>query len=349
MIKAHGYAVQSSTSNLQLFSFERRDPKEQDVLIQILFCGICHSDIHQARNEWGISLYPMVPGHEIVGRVLQVGSKVKKFKVNDLVGVGCMVDSCRVCFSCRHDLQQFCEQGATLTYNSYEKDGKTVTMGGYSNLIVVNEDFVLKISATNNLAGTAPLLCAGITTYSPLRHWKVGKGTKVGIVGLGGLGHMAIKIAQALQANVTVFTTSIKKREDALRLGANQVVLSTDTSAMEKQVKNFDLILDTVSGDHDINQYLSLLKTDGTMVMVGLPEKHPTINLWQLLGRRNISGSFIGGIAETQEMLDFCAKHNITADIELIPIAKVNEACARLVKGDVKYRFVIDMSSLATG
>lgn len=349
MIKTRGYAAESSVSGLMPFTFERREPGEYDVLIKILYCGICHSDVHQVRNEWGSSIYPMVPGHEIVGKVIRVGAKVKRFIMNDSVGVGCMVDSCGSCHSCQHHVEQFCEQGATMTYNSYDKGSKTPTFGGYSKSIVVNENFVLKISHKLNLSGVAPLLCAGITTYSPLKYWKVHEGQKVGVMGIGGLGHMAIKLAHAFRTEVIVFTTSPKKRNDALRLGACEVVISTDSAQMKKWTKKLDFILDTISGEHDINQYLDLLKLDGTMVMVGLPEKQPTIEVRQLLSpRRKLTGSLIGGIAETQEMLDFCARHDVLSDVELIPIQKINEAYERLIKGDVKYRFVIDMNTLVS-
>lgn len=348
MIKAIAYAATSATSPLDYFQFERRHVGEHDVRIEILYCGVCHSDIHQARNEWGGSIYPMVPGHEIVGKVAEVGSKVTKFKIGDSVGVGCMVDSCKTCHACENHLEQFCEKGSVGTYNSYEKDKITPTYGGYSNVIVVNEEFVLKISPTLDLARVAPLLCAGITTYSPLKHWKVKKGQKVGVIGLGGLGHMAVKIANAMGAYVVVFTTSPNKKEDAIKLGAHTVIVSKNKDEMAAQKASFDFILDTVSADHDISTYLNLLKVDGSMVMVGLPEKHQELNIGSLIfGRKNLAGSLIGGIKETQEMLDFCAEHNLLADVEIIPIQKINEAYERVLKSDVKYRFVIDMSSLA--
>jgi len=348
MIKAKGYAAISATLPLEIFQFERRNPGEHDVCIEILYCGVCHSDIHQARNEWGGSIYPMVPGHEIVGKVKNVGAKVKKFKVGDTVGVGCMVDACKKCHSCENHLEQFCEKGSVGTYNSYEKDKITPTYGGYSNVIVVNEEFVLRVASQLDLARVAPLLCAGITTYSPLKHWKVKAGQKVGIVGLGGLGHMAVKIANAMGAYVVVFTTSPNKKEDAIKLGAHTVIVSKNTDEMAAQKASFDFILDTVSADHDISAYLNLLKVDGSMVMVGLPEKRQELSIRPLiLGRRTLAGSLIGGIKETQEMLDFCAEHNILADIEIIPIQKINEAYQRVLKSDVKYRFVIDMNSLA--
>jgi uncharacterized zinc-type alcohol dehydrogenase-like protein len=347
MYSAKAYAAQSATSALAPFSFERRDPGPLDVQIEIIFCGVCHSDLHTARNEWHFTQYPCVPGHEIVGRVVKVGGEVKKFKAGDLAGVGCMVDSCRTCSSCQINLEQFCEEGATFTYSSPDKKHGGFTFGGYSDGIVVDEAFVLKISDKLDLAATAPLLCAGITTYSPLRHWKVGKGHKVGVVGLGGLGHMALKLAKAFGAEVTLFTTSKGKTEDAQRLGASHVVISKDADAMKKLANSFDFIIDTVSASHDINAYLELLKLDGTLTLVGAPEQPLSVASFNLIGRRRqFAGSLIGGIKETQEMLDFCAEHNITADIELIPIQKINEAYERMLKSDVKYRFVIDMKSL---
>ncbi len=349
-IKTKGYAARSNTSGLAPFDFERREPGEHDVLIKILYCGICHSDIHQARNEWewAPANYPMVPGHEIVGKVERVGKNVKNFKVGDLAGVGCMVDSCRDCSCCEKGQEQFCENGATFTYNSPDKhEPGSVTRGGYSDHIVVNEDFVLQVPKNLTLSHVAPLLCAGITTYSPLKHWKVQKGQKVGILGLGGLGHMAIKIAHAFGAEVILFTTSEKKREDALRLGAHHVVISTDSKAMEHYASQLDVILDTISGQHDINTYLRLLKMDGVMVLIGAPEKPLTLKVDALMGpRRHLTTSLIGGVKETQEMLDFCSKHNIVSDVEIIPIQQVNEAYERILKQDVKYRFVIDMASL---
>ncbi len=347
MIKSHGYVVKTASENLVPFSFERREPKDNEVLIEILFCGVCHSDIHQAKNEWGSSIFPMVPGHEIVGKVVKVGSKVKKFKVGDIAGVGCLVDSCRTCSSCKEGLEQYCENGFVGTYNSYEKDGKTVTYGGYSNNIVVDEAFTLKIPPNLELSHVAPLLCAGITTYSPLKHWQVKAGQKVGVMGLGGLGHMAVKFAHAFGAHVVLFTTSPSKVEDALALGANEVVISKDASQMTKHVNTFDFILNTISAPIDINQYLQLLKRDGVMCMVGVSPKDPTIQTFNLIfKRRQLVGSLIGGLPETQEMLDFCGKHNITCDVEMIPIQKINEAFERTIRSDVKYRFVIDMKSL---
>ncbi|SEL30887.1 uncharacterized zinc-type alcohol dehydrogenase-like protein [Stigmatella aurantiaca] len=347
MISARGYAAQNAKSPLAPFQFERREPGARDVQIEILFCGVCHSDLHQARNEWGGSLYPMVPGHEIVGRVVRVGAEVQKFKAGDLAGVGCMVDSCRTCGSCKEGLEQYCEAGSTLTYNAKERDGQTLTQGGYSDAIVVDEAFVLKIPANLDLAGAAPLLCAGITTYSPLRHWKVKPGQRIGVVGLGGLGHMGVKLARAMGAQVVVFSHTDRKKQDALRLGAHEVVVSSNPDEMAAQAGRFDFILDTVSAQHDINAYLNLLRRDGTVVLVGAPEKPLPVNAFSLLaGRKGLFGSGIGGIQETQEMLDFCAQHGIVSDIELIPIQQINEAYERLLKGDVKYRFVIDMKSL---
>ncbi len=349
MIKAKAYAATSATSPLTPYSFERRDPGPLDVQIEILFCGVCHSDLHTARNEWHGTTYPVVPGHEIVGRVTKVGSEVRKFKEGDFAGVGCMVDSCRTCPSCQANLEQFCQGGTIFTYNTpYQKEGGKPTCGGYSDNIVVDEAFVLKISDKVDLAATAPLLCAGITTYSPLRHWKVGKGQKVGVVGLGGLGHMGVKIANALGADVVLFTTSPGKTKDALRLGAKEVVISKNPDEMKRHVGSFDFILDTVSAHHDIDALLPLLKTDGTLTLVGAPTEPLAISAFNLIfTRHQLAGSLIGGIAETQEMLDFCADHNLTADIEMIPIQKINEAYERMLKSDVKYRFVIDMKSLA--
>jgi len=341
------YAVRSAESPLAPFSISRRDPLANDVSIEILYCGVCHSDLHQARNEWHNTIYPCVPGHEIVGRVVKVGSKVRKFKEGDLAAVGCMVDSCRECANCKRGLEQYCEKGLTLTYNGQDKHSGGMTYGGYSERIVVNELYVLRISEKLNLAATAPLLCAGITTYSPLRHWKVGHGQKVGIVGLGGLGHMGLKFAHAFGAHVVLFTTSPGKTEDALRLGADEVVISKNPNEMAKHASSFDFILDAVAADHDLNAYLKLLKLDGTLAMVGAPEKPLPIEIFNLLlPRRQFAGSAIGGIAETQEMLDFCAEHNITSDVEMIRIQDINKAYERLLKGDVKYRFVIDMASL---
>lgn len=341
------YAVENATSPLKPLTIQRREPKETDVVIDIAYCGICHSDVHQARNEWNNSTYPMVPGHEIVGTVRAIGSAVSRFNVGDKVGVGCLVDSCRTCSACHDDLEQFCENGFSLTYNGVEQDKSTPTLGGYSKEIVVDENYVLQIPANLPLNQTAPLLCAGITTYSPLRHWKVKAGDKVAVVGLGGLGHMAIKIAVAMGCDVTVLSTSEKKREDALRLGAKQFVNTDDGDAFSKFANTFDFILNTAAGNLDLAQYILLLKREGTLVCVGAPEKPSSLNIFPLImGRRHLAGSLIGGIKETQEMLDFCGKHHITADIELIPIHQVNEAYERMLKSDVKYRFVIDLSTL---
>ena len=351
MYSAKAYAAASATSPLASAAIARRDPTEHDVQIEILYCGICHSDLHQARNEWsGVmpTVYPCVPGHEIVGRVTSVGSAVTLYKPGDLAAVGCMVDSDGTCSECRTGLEQFCPN-ITLTYNSPDKHLGGVTYGGYSDSIVVNERFVLRVPSSLNLAGAAPLLCAGITTYSPMRHWGVTKGKKVGVVGIGGLGHMAVKIAHALGAHVVAFTTSPNKKDDALRLGADEVVVSRNANEMQKHAGSFDFILDAVAADHDINAYLNLLRRDGNITLVGAPEKPLAVSAFNLIfGRRSLSGSPIGGIAETQEMLDFCGKHNITADVEIIPIQKVNEAYERLLRSDVKYRFSIDMASLGS-
>ena len=347
MSNACGYAARSATTPLGLFSFERREPLPNDVQIEILYCGVCHSDLHTARNEWTNTIYPFVPGHEIVGRVTAVGSQVKKFKAGDIAAVGCMVDSCRTCPNCRAGDEQYCDVGFTGTYNSEDKHLGGMTYGGYSSHIVVDQDFVLTIPKNLDLKGAAPLLCAGITTYSPLRHWKVGPGQKVGVVGLGGLGHMGVKIANAMGAHVVLFTTSPNKKEDALRLGAKQVVVSKNASEMEKHVNSFDFILDCVSAQHDVNAYLNLLKRDGTLTLVGAPERPLPVEAFSIIfKRRNYAGSLIGGIKETQEMLDFCGKHNLVSDIEVIPIQKINEAYERMLRSDVKYRFVIDMASL---
>ena len=348
MTNTKAYAAQSATSPIAPWDFERRTPGPTDVQMEIQFCGVCHSDLHQARNEWGGSTYPMVPGHEIVGRVSAVGSDVTKFKVGDLAGVGVMVDSCRECESCQISLEQYCDRGQTVyTYNSKFQDG-TPAYGGYSERIVADEAFTLKISPKLDLAAAAPLLCAGITTYSPLRHWNIQPGQKVGVVGLGGLGHMALKFAHAFGAHVTQFTTSPGKEDDARRLGADDVVLTRDPDALKPLANTFDFILDTVSAPHDLNMYLSLLKRDGAMVLVGLPETPAAVSAFPLAnGRRSLAGSNIGGLAETQEMLDFCAEHDIVSDIELTPISKINEAYERMLKNDVKYRFVIDMATLS--
>jgi len=347
--KVQAYAAQSATSALAPLGITRREPGSLDVQIEILFCGICHSDVHQVRNEWSSvmpAVYPIVPGHEIVGRVTQVGAAVRKYKPGDLAAVGCLVDSDHTCPHCQAGLEQFCPN-MTLTFNSPDQHLGGVTYGGYSDRIVVDERFVLRVPANLSLAGAAPLLCAGITTYSPMRRWGVTKGKKVGVVGLGGLGHMAVKFAHALGAHVVVFTTSPNKKEDALRLGADKVVVSRDVNEMQKHTGSFDFILDAVSAHHDINAYINLLRPDGTITIVGAPEKPLAVSAFSLLmGRRNLSGSLIGGIAETQEMLDFSGAHNITADVEVIPIQKVNEAYERLLKSDVKFRFSIDMASL---
>jgi uncharacterized zinc-type alcohol dehydrogenase-like protein len=347
MLPTVGYAVHDSKAKLEPFDFWRRDVGPSDVLLEILFCGICHSDIHQARDEWGNAMYPMVPGHEVVGRVTQVGAKVSGFKTGDLVGVGCFVDSCRTCGSCREGVEQFCEKHLVFTYNSVEMDGTTPTFGGYSNQMVVDENYVLRISPKLDPAGAAPLLCAGITTYSPLKQYKVKPGDKVGVVGLGGLGHMGVKLAAAMGADVTVFSTSSAKESDAKRLGAKSFVLSTDAAAMKSAANGYSLIFDTVSAAHDLNGYLSALRRDGTLVLVGVSVEPAAIETFPLiLGRRRLAGSIIGGIRETQEMLDFCAERNITSDVEVVAIQDVEKAYDRTIKSDVRYRFVIDMKTL---
>lgn len=352
MSQVKAYSAASATSPLASSVIQRRDPLEHDVQMEILFCGVCHSDLHYARNEWSDvmpTIYPCVPGHEIIGRVTSVGSAVTKFKKGDLAAVGCLVDSDRDCPHCRAQLEQFCPN-MTLTYGSSDKHLGGGTLGGYSDSIVVDEHFVLHVPANLDLAAAAPLLCAGITTYSPLRHWGITKGKKVGIVGLGGLGHMGVKFAHAFGAHVVVFTTSQSKVEDALRLGADEVVISTNSNEMQKHARSFDFILDAVSAEHDINAYINLLAVDGNITLVGAPEKPlPVAAFGLLFGRRSLSGSPIGSIAETQEMLNFCGEHNITADVEIIPIQKINEAYDRLLKSDVKYRFSIDMASLRAG
>ncbi|OQW74074.1 MAG: hydroxyacid dehydrogenase [Proteobacteria bacterium ST_bin11] len=347
MLKTLGYAAYNPQTPLRSFHFERRQPGAQDVLIEILYCGVCHSDLHQVRNEWRGTTFPIVPGHEIIGKVVEVGSQVKSFKPGDLAGVGCMVDSCGVCPDCRDHQEQFCNH-TVFTYNSPDKHTAKMTYGGYSNQIVVDEGFVLRVSDKLELAAVAPLLCAGITTYSPLRHWQIGKGHKVGIVGLGGLGHMGLKFAHAFGAEVVLFTTSPGKEANAKRLGASAVVISKNADEMEKHLSSFDFILNTVAVQHDLDQYLNLLKRDGTMCLVGVPsEPHPSPNVGNLIFRRRaLAGSLIGGIRETQEMLDFCAEHGIVSDIELIPMAGINDAYQRMLKSDVKYRFVIDMATL---
>jgi len=348
MTETKAYAAYSATTPLAPFSFERREPGPKDVQIEILFCGVCHSDLHTVRSEWEGTVYPMVPGHEIVGRVSRIGAEVSKFKVGDLAAVGCLVDSCQHCSSCAEGLEQYCENGFTGTYGGVEKETGQPTRGGYSDKIVVTEEFVLRVPEGLDPAAAAPLLCAGITTWSPLRHWKVGPGQKVGVVGLGGLGHMAVKLAHALGAHVVLFTTSPGKTEDARRLGADEVVLSRDPEEVAKHANSFHFIIDTVAAPHSLDTYLTLLKRDGALVLVGAPgEPHPSPGVMNMImGRRSLAGSLIGGIAETQEVLDFCAEHGIASDVEIIPIQQINEAYERMLKGDVKYRFVIDMASL---
>ena len=348
MIKTRGYAAHDATSPLVPFDFERRDPGPSDVHIEILFCGICHSDLHQARNDWHGSLYPMVPGHEIVGRVAAVGAQVKKFKVGDLAGVGCMIDSCRTCTPCKRDLEQYCAEGATWTYNGHERGSERLAFGGYSDHIVVEERFVVSVPVNLDLKSVAPLLCAGITTYSPLMHWKVGKGQRVGVIGLGGLGHMGIKLAHALGAHVVAITTSPGKAADAHRLGADEVLVSRDPAAMAAQAGSFKFLLNTIPNGHDLNPYASLLELDGTMVLVGaLMELMPPLRGASVIfGRKSIAGSGIGGMRETQEMLDFCGKHGIVADVQMISASGINAAYERMLRNDVKYRFVIDVATL---
>jgi len=347
MSEVKAYAAKSAATPIEPWSINRRDPKPHDVQIDILYCGVCHSDLHTARNEWGGTIYPCVPGHEIVGRVTKVGNHVKKYKVGDLVGVGCMVDSCRECDNCQEGLEQYCSGGMVGTYNGQERDGSGVTYGGYSKQIVVTEDFVLKVSEKLPLAGVAPLLCAGITTYSPLRHWKVGKGDKVGVLGLGGLGHMGVKLAVSFGAEVTMLSHSPSKEADAKRLGAHKFLLTSDKEQVKSVSNYFDFILDTVSAPHDYNTYLSMLNTNGVMVCVGAPSEPAVVPAFNLIfQRRSLAGSLIGGIPETQEMLDYCAEHNITSDVEVINIKDINESYERMLKGDVRYRFVIDMATL---
>lgn len=349
MFEVRAYGAASANSVLKPFSIQRHDPGPSDVQIEILYCGVCHSDLHQARNEWSNTLYPCVPGHEIIGRVVKAGSKVNKFHEGDIAAVGCMVGSCGKCQSCQEGLEQYCENGPIFTYNSEDPREGGITRGGYSESIVVDEAFALRVPRNMDLAATAPLLCAGITTYSPLRHWNAGKGKRVGIVGLGGLGHMAVKFANAFGANVVLFTTSPNKAEDAMRLGAHEVIISRNENEMLKNANSFDFILDTVSADHDINAYLNLLKRDATLTLVGAPEKPlPTAAFSLIFKRRSFAGSGIGGIRETQEMLDFCGEHGIVCDIEKIRIQQINDAYDRLLRSDVKYRFVIDMTSLRT-
>ena len=347
MIATKGYAAQNAQSDLKPWSFERREVGPHDVQFDIQFCGVCHSDLHQIKNDWGEGIFPMVPGHEIVGKVIKVGEHVKKFKVGDLVGTGCLVDSCRTCENCQDGLEQFCLNGMTGTYNSLEQDKKTPTYGGYSNTIVVHEDFVLHISDKLSLAAAAPLLCAGITTYSPLRHWKVGKGHKLAVLGLGGLGHMAVKFGVAFGAEVTVLSTSPTKEADAKELGAHHFVVTKDATQLANVVGSFDFILDTVSAPHDINMYLSLLKTNGIHICVGVPPTPYDLHAFSLIGgRKSLVGSLIGGLPETQEMLDYCAANNIVSEIEIIDIKDIHAAYDRMLKGDVRYRFVIDMATL---
>jgi len=346
VIPVRAYAAQTAAAPLQPFGIQRREVGDNDVLIDIRYCGVCHSDIHQVRNEWGGSIFPMVPGHEIVGTVARVGAHVTKFKVGDVAGVGCFVDSCGTCPSCAGGLEQYCDSGMIGTYNAREKDG-TPTYGGYSSTIVVNEKYTLRVAASLPLANVAPLLCAGITTYSPLKHWKVGPGHRVGVLGLGGLGHMGVKFAAAFGAEVTMLSTSASKETDARRLGAHHFALTSDRAQMKRLAGTFDFILNTVSAPLDMNAYLNLLTLDGTMIMVGVPPAPPEIHPFSLImKRRSVAGSLIGGIAETQEMLDYCAEKNIVSDVEVIPMEQVNTAYERMLKGDVRYRFVIDMATL---
>ena len=347
MSNTKAYAAQSATAPLAESTVERRSPKPHDVQIDILFCGVCHSDLHAVRNEWGNTIFPIIPGHEIVGRVSAVGNDVTKFTVGDLAGIGCLVDSCRECDNCKEGLEQYCSNGNVGTYNGKEKDGSGLTYGGYSKTILAHEDFVLHVSDKQPLEGIAPLLCAGITTYSPLKHWKVGKGDKVGVVGLGGLGHMGVKLAASMGAEVTMLSHSPSKEEDAKRLGAHKLILTSDKEQTKSVSGYFDFILNTVSADHDYNFYLRMLNTNGVMVCVGAPPtpaQIPAFNL--IINRKSLAGSLIGGLPETQEMLDYCAEHNIVSDVEVIKISEINEAYERMLKGDVKYRFVIDMASL---
>jgi len=347
MIRTKGYAAMSAKEDLGLFKFERRDPAQHDVQLDILYCGVCHSDVHQARDEWGGSIFPMVPGHEIVGRVTATGKDVKRFKIGDLAAIGCMVGSCKRCENCRKGLEQYCLERVIWTYNSVDKDGETPTYGGYSDRIVADEEFILSISGKQDLRGVAPLLCAGITTYSPLRHWKVGKGHRVGILGFGGLGHMAVKFASSFGAEVTVLSTSPGKENDARRFGAHNFIVTTAERKVKSMNNYFDFIFDSVSASHDYNKYLKLLRTNGVHICVGVPPVPESLAISNLIGgRRSIVGSLIGGISETQEMLDYCADHNITSDVEVIDIRYINQAYERMIKGDVKYRFVIDITTL---
>ena len=347
MPASHGYAALSAKSPLGPHAFSRRDPGPTEILVEILYCGVCHSDLHMALNEWGQSSYPLVPGHEIVGRVTAAGSAVTKFKAGDVAAIGVIIDSCHRCPPCTRGEEHFCDEGSTLTYGAKDRVDGSTTMGGYSSNYVVDERFAHTVPSNLELAAVAPLLCAGITTYSPLRHWQVGSGMKVGIVGLGGLGHMGLKFAHAFGAHVVQLTTSLKKKEDALRLGADEVVLSTDANAMAAHTKSFDFILDTASAPHALEPYVSLLKQDGTLTLVGLPEKPAAVSVFSLITRRaSVAGSMIGGMPETQQMLDYCGAKNITADVEVIPIQQINDAFERMLRQDVKYRFVLDMSSL---
>jgi uncharacterized zinc-type alcohol dehydrogenase-like protein len=347
MIPTKAYAAHTAKAPLAPFEFARRNPGHADVRIEIAYCGVCHSDIHQAREEWGSAVFPMVPGHEIVGTIVELGSKVSRFKIGDLVGVGCFVNSCRTCHSCKQGLEQYCEGHVSFTYNGTEADRVTPTYGGYSSQIVVDENYVLQVSPKLDLKAVAPLLCAGITTYSPLRNWKVGKGHKLGVLGLGGLGHMAVKFGVAFGAEVTVISTSSAKAADAARLGAHDFLLSSDEAAVGRSAGRFDFILDTVSAEHDINSTLGLIRRDGTLILVGVPSQPAPIHAFSLIPRRRaIAGSMIGGIRETQEMLDFCAESGILSDVEMVRIDQINEAYERMIKGDVRYRFVIDMASL---
>ncbi len=347
MSTTKAYAAKSATTPIEPWSLDRREPKPHDVELDILYCGVCHSDLHTVRNEWGGTVYPVVPGHEIVGRVTRVGNEVKKYKAGDLVGIGCMVDSCRECENCKDGLEQYCTKGMVGTYNGKETDGSGMTYGGYSKKILAHEDFVLKVSDKLPLEGVAPLLCAGITTYSPLRHWKVGKGDKVGILGLGGLGHMGVKLAVSFGAEVTMLSHSPSKEADAKRLGAHKFLLTSDKEQVKAVGNYFDFILDTVSAPHDYNVYLNMLNRDGVMVCVGAPSEPAHVPAFNLIfQRRSLAGSLIGGIPETQEMLDYCAEHNITSDVEVIDIKDINESYERMLKGDVRYRFVIDMATL---
>ena len=347
MVKVPAYAAMTAKAPLGPFTVERRDPGPHDVVIEILYCGVCHSDIHQVRDEWGGSLFPMVPGHEIIGRVSGAGPQVSRLKPGDLVGVGCMVDSCRECPSCKRDLEQFCQKGAAYTYNGTEMDRKTPTFGGYSTRVVVDEAFTLRVPDNLDPAGAAPLLCAGITTYSPLRQWNCKPGDRVGVVGLGGLGHMAVKLAASMGAEVTMLSTSRAKEADAKRLGAHAFALTSDEATFKRLGGSFDLIIDTISAQHDYNAYLGMVRPLGAMVVVGVPPEATPVHAFSLIGgNKRLAGSLIGGIAETQEMLDYCGKHNIVSDVEIIPVQKINEAYERMIRGDVRYRFVIDAASL---